>query len=191
MLAASVVLGRPATARAEERDLEHDKAISVGIGPAMYLQQSSPVEAILGMKLRLGYAFPVVRPLRFSFDLGLTKGGWLAGSDVGTTVGTSDVAIEPTVGAVFEKRSRSGRAWLTGKFAVGPLIVWPSIAHFPVSIGALVRSTGGVRHLLSSSVAIGVDLSAAAAAGSFKLQPYRAATFMLGFDVALVVEVRI
>jgi hypothetical protein len=60
-----------------------------------------------------------------------------------------------------------------------------------MSVGGLVRSTGGVRHLFSSSFAMGIDLSAALAAGSFKLDPYRTATFMLGFDVALVLEVRI
>jgi hypothetical protein len=196
-LAALLALGRADDARADSaaspappgRDLAGDHAISVAVAPAAYLQLS-PEELILGMKLRLGYATPVARPLRLAFDLGLTRGGWLAGSDVGTSVGTRDVAIEPTVGAISEGRLNAS-AWLTGKVAVGPLFVWPNSVYAPASVGGIARLTGGLRHLVSSSVAIGVDLSGAVAAGRFKLRPYETATFLVSFELALVVETRI
>jgi hypothetical protein len=193
-LATLVVLGHAGSARAEEsaeRDRTREGAISVGIGPGAYVQMSSPEEVVLGMQLRLGYATPVVRHhLRLSLDVAVTPGGLVPGSDVGTSVGSRDTAIEPTVGVVTETRGKP-RAWLTAKTALGPLVFWPNSVYRDASGGILARLTAGARTLLSSSVALGVDLSGAVAAGSFKLDIGPAATFVIAFGAALVVEIRI
>jgi hypothetical protein len=182
-----VALGAAAPARAEtDAPPAAVHALSLELGPAAYSAiGTAPVFA--GPKVTLGYRHALAGPLRLAVDLGLAFGGCLATGDENGCILVPGKAVELTAGLVAETRL-GAHSVAFGKLAPGLLAFEPDARSG--GVGLVVRAGGGLRRFVSASTAVGVDVTAALAAGRFELDYGASQSTLVSVEAGLVLETR-